>query len=321
MTRPTTYSLLALCLFGGCVLDDDSPQCDVDTPCPTDFICQAGLCIFGCPSGTQNVGGACEAIPPECVTGADCPGNICDEGRCRTCRADVDCGEEVCVAGNCQAPCADNSECAAGEVCHRGACGVTCADDPRVCDDFFYAQLERASEWERISPRYARLGCQMSSEAIVDPLCDGALPHSRQPEEYCDSCLASLGGCGSGQTCENGDCTCAANEDCPGALVCVDGFCAPCVVDAECGCDMYCSSGTCHERCEADDECPDSFVCAGGRCAGCQSDTDCNPGERCFEDGCVEPCSSTSEACTVTGRSSVCETYELIDELVVPACM
>lgn len=319
MTQTTpAFFLFALLVMSGCFLDPE-PECDLVTPCATNFICQSGTCIFSCPSGTQNVDGDCEVIPPECTMNAECPGNICDEGQCRSCRTNSECDEGLCLAGTCEEPCTDTAECEAGEVCHRGACGVTCADDPRVCSAFFNAQLERASVGERISPRYARFGCQMSSEAIVDELCDGTLPHPRENEDYCDSCLASLGGCGMGQTCENGDCTCEANEDCPGSLACVDGYCAPCAVDAECGCDMYCSAGSCHESCEIDDECADGFVCAGGRCAGCQSDVDCSPGERCYEDGCVAPCYAS--LCSSTGRSSVCEVYEPIDELIVPACM
>ncbi len=320
MTRTTLCSLLALVLLGGCIIND-SPECDLASPCPSDSTCQAGVCVLSCPPGMQAVADACEPIPPECVVDAECPGNICDEGRCRTCRVDSECGDDVCVAGTCQAPCTDASECEAGEVCHRGVCGVTCAEDSTVCGEFIDSQLDRVSNGERISPRYARFGCQMNSERIVDGLCDGTLPHPREEGGSCDSCLASMGGCGVGQTCENGDCTCTANEDCPGSLVCVDGYCAPCAVDAECGCDMYCSAGTCHESCETNDECPESFVCAGGRCAGCQSDSDCSPGEYCYEDGCVSPCNPASETCSSTGRSSVCETFEPIGELVVDACI
>lgn len=338
MTRTTTVcALVAALSLSGCFASDESaPECDVSTPCPMNFICQGGECTLACPPRTRDVDGVCEDIPlecttgsvdgvcvdrpPECTTGAECPGNICDEGQCRFCREDSECDGEVCLAGGCEAPCTDTAECEAGEVCHRGTCGVTCADDSSVCSAFVLAQLVRGSEGERDFPRLARLGCRISFEALVDGVCDGTLPH-RGEIDTCDSCLASLGGCGMGQTCENGDCTCAANEDCPGSLACLDGYCAPCSTDAECGCGMYCSTGTCHERCETDDECPDNFVCAGGRCAGCQSDANCEPGERCYEDGCVDPCDSSGESCSSTGRRSVCEVYEPIGELTVSACM
>lgn len=280
------------------------PECSPERPC-TAGLCRDGMCMIpDCPPGMRLEDGRCESF---CTRNSECSGRCVDE-RCVPCRANDQCDGDQCIAGVCVAGCRADTECRPPDTCHRGVCGIPCADDPVACEYFVNEQLGRIGEGELPLARYATLGCQISTKGLIDNLCGpGRLPYSRETVPLCDPCLQSLGGCGLGQMCVQGDCTCETHEDCPD-LACADGFCAPCIADEECGCGRYCSAGFCHDRCSSGDECPDGSVCAAGRCAPCDGDAMCPTGSRCYEDGCA------------TTRMGACRLFERIAELAVPAC-
>lgn len=85
---------------------------------------------------------------------------------------------------------------------------------------------------------------------------------------------------------------CDSSEDCAGRgqqegkLVCVNGLCQQCAVDADCeGAGMECSAGTCAKilgYCEQFSDCPEGQRCVESRCAAeCAADADCGAGQRC----------------------------------------
>ncbi|MFK8003809.1 MAG: hypothetical protein AB8H86_29875 [Polyangiales bacterium] len=314
-TRAADCSAGEVCTSGVCT--ETPVECGPSMPCAAGSECRSGSCEISCPDGTRRQGDECV---PVCTTNAECGDEACVDGECRACFSDAECGAEVCVAGHCETRCVTNEDCEGEAICHRGACGLTCIQDAALCSRFVATETTRVVAGDRPSSRFARLGCQVSVESFVDVLCDGVLPFPGPSRSDCDACLEDVGGCGAGQTCVAGDCTCDTNEDCPGALVCAEGFCAPCAADDECGCDEYCSGGVCRPACTNDDECALSLVCANGRCAGCRSDADCPGVARCYEDGCVQPCTAGADGCRESGRSTVCEVYEPIDEFTAPTC-
>lgn len=308
MTR--SFALIALLSLSACFTAVGEPR--VTPECGLGLRCTAGLCRDGmcvvpdCPPGMRLEDGRCESF---CTSNSECPGQCVDE-RCVPCRANDQCDGDQCTAGVCIAGCRVDTDCRPPDMCHRGVCGVPCAEDPMTCEYFTSEQLWRIDEGELPRLRFATLGCQISTEGLIDGLCGaGRLPYSRETTPQCDPCLQSLGGCGTSQTCVRGDCTCETHEDCPD-LACPDGFCAPCIVDEECGCGRYCSAGFCHDRCASADECPEGLFCVGGRCAECESTALCPLGSRCYEDGCGD-----------AGRLGAClRLFERIVVIAVPAC-
>lgn len=279
---------------GGACIDRRCERCERDEQCTADRVCERGSCVRACDESR-------------------CSG-FCDRLFCLLCLNDDECGPaRRCIEGDCIRRCIDNSDCMSG-VCHRGVCGEVC-EQPSDCLAVSF------SNTERVPRRRSYFGCSASLRAVVDPVCGEDLPNSR-PEGTpigCDPCLASRGGCAPGQTCENGDCTCDDNSDCAG-LACVDGYCAPCTSDGECGCGAYCSLGECLPACNTERDCDSGFNCVNRRCATCSTDSDCQEGALCYEDGCVSPCSEEQPCGGDTeGRSSICEIFGLRSDLS-PVC-
>lgn len=272
---------------GGTCVNRRCEQCEFDTDCPDGRFCELGSCVRGC--------------DPAACTG------FCDRISCRACVTDAECGEHRCVEGECRAPCGPGDTCDTG-VCHRGVCGEVCTSAPDCLAVAF-------SDPERVPSRRTYFGCSAALPAVVDVFCGGNLQNSLgNVPRGCDVCLTSRGGCDASETCENGDCTCDEASDCSG-LACVDGYCAPCVTDDECGCDMYCSLGECLPACSTETDCGPGFDCVDRRCASCANDSECPGAERCYEDGCVLPCESDNCGDDMEGRSFLCEVFSLRSEL------
>lgn len=106
--------------------------CDVSTPCPSGYICCAGVCSgFECCIDNPDPNATCP------------PGTSCFEGYCDPilgCGDDSDCAsDEICCGGVCAAIqcCIDdddpNARCPEGTTCFEGQCDRPC--DIRGCDD------------------------------------------------------------------------------------------------------------------------------------------------------------------------------------------
>ncbi len=75
---------------------------------------------------------------------------------------------------------------------------------------------------------------------------------------------------GGREGCNGADCaTCTGKDDCSGGLTCIEGKCAACSSDAECGgvtCNL--ETGRCGgvESCATDDQCAMDEICDAGKC-------------------------------------------------------
>jgi peptidoglycan-associated lipoprotein len=96
-----------VCVEGQC------QECATNANCKEGFICQGSKCV---PAG------------PECTTDSQCPGRICEAGKCADpqCKGDDQCpAGSKCQRGRCQAPtdaCTSNADCGEGQECQRGRC-------------------------------------------------------------------------------------------------------------------------------------------------------------------------------------------------------
>ncbi|MFT5357262.1 MAG: hypothetical protein ACI9KE_004496 [Polyangiales bacterium] len=301
---------------GACVGCFEDAECDAGFSCDrTRCVSSAGVGCFedeDCPSPTICRARRCV---PLCEDGTECSSGVCTDGACDACGADTDCGEGVCEASTCRRSCEADTECRPEQRCLRGRCAAACDGydscwevlGPILADEFDAESL-------RTLPRYAAAGCQLSGEAFVAGVCDGADPY--EGPRLCDPCLASVGGCLG--ACEGGDCLCEQTDDCPAGRVCVEGTCAPCQTSDECGCGQFCSYGLCRDACADDSACAPGFQCIQGQCNECGGELSCRVGG-CYQDGCVSPCIDGDD-CSPAGRSSVCETFELFDEVRPREC-
>jgi MYXO-CTERM domain-containing protein len=104
---------------------------DDNAPCPTDLICDRGVCVppcsateFPCPPGYACDNKVC--IEKTCV-GKICPeGQVCKNGTCTGPCDGVTCPkQQVCRVGRCVDPC-DKITCATDRVCEGGICVPSC---------------------------------------------------------------------------------------------------------------------------------------------------------------------------------------------------
>jgi hypothetical protein len=108
--------------------------------------------------------------------------------------------------------------------------------------------------------------------------------------------------------CVQGKCaavnTCTTDADCFSGLgnFCVNGTCASCRTDTDCGSNFQCVSGTCKTGCTKNEECPLLQTCEGGKCveSGCQSDRECigvtkNRLAKCVDKKCSVACENDGE--------------------------
>jgi hypothetical protein len=108
--------------------------------------------------------------------------------------------------------------------------------------------------------------------------------------------------------CVQGKCaavnTCTTDADCFSGLgnFCVNGTCASCRTDTDCGSNFQCVSGTCKTGCTKNEECPLLQTCEGGKCveSGCQSDRECigvtkNRLAKCVDKKCSVACENAGD--------------------------
>jgi hypothetical protein len=239
---------------GDTVISPDE-QCEVDTDCPTDQVCDGCACkMAGCDDDE------------DCNPGSPGGGFVCENGECVPgCDDDQDCncnpggspgGGFVCQAGHCVPGCNDDQDCCnqgspgGGFVCQSGSCVPGCDDDMDcngsagggfVCED----------------------GHCVPGTTTTTTTTTGA------------STTSTPGGSTTSTTLK----PCTMPSDCP-VGVCRDGFCVP-----ECDDDEDCRAASP----------TGSFVCIDGRCVpGGEICGDCtdndNDGFTDFEDpDCCDP--------------------------------
>jgi hypothetical protein len=277
--------------------------CVSDATCPTDQVCEDGVCTETPPTciddedcaGWYCVGGFCtpecptecetdvefcgdmeRCVPPggenpPCTTDAQCPGGeLCEDGHCAppTPPCDMTCPSgDQCVDGVCvppETPCTDDGQCPGGELCVDGSC--TTGEPP--CPD-------------GTCPT-----CVTDTDCDGGDLCVGGVCIPSNPPEAC----TSVGDCDAGELCEAGFCTpppgdCGTGGTCPAGELCENpggpGNCipehppVPCVTVSDCPSGDLCLGGFCtppggdvHPPIACDDsaDCPTGDLCAGGFC-------------------------------------------------------
>ncbi len=295
---------------GGCA------DCDSETPCPGDKVCQN--CKCECPTDRPYTGpnGTCidcrdkNDCPPchECTpTGCKpivCTTGVCnDEKGCVECNSKTDCvgankccdGNNKCVCcpgfvkdqdGNCiQIDCTKDSDCGDCQSCDiaSGKCNPTICPPGTVC---------------------VKDGCLPICDCD-SPLCDTSNACIRLNEStcYCSSCVGSCANgepCGPGCYCDKTDGKCKPNP-CGGS--CTNGTdCGP-----GCGCNKLtgqcepCGSVPCGTPCNnlLGCGCPDGTNCSDlPDCGGdCTNGSDCPPGCGCFQGKCVNCANFTCADC------------------------
>ncbi len=198
---------------------------------------------------------------------------------------EVDAGMDAASGAAIGEACDDGTECASGVCFPTGfgtsACTETCDDDdgcPRgwACDD-----------------RSGRRVCTCAASAET---CDGA---DQDCDARVDEGAPETLGCGAGQVCEAGSCTCGAGDRCDGECVDVSEdprHCGAC--GAACAGGERCRAGACcapaPESCNgADDDCDQRID------EGLPSALGCAPGETCSGGACA--CGATcDDACVDT---------------------
>jgi len=280
--------------------------------CAPTQVCYQGLCLGGCPTGTEDCERRCVFLATDeqhCgACGLTCAAQaLCCQGDCvdarsdpencgaceRTCAPGMFCREGECSAG-CQPDCVDRAcgddgcggscgDCAAGEVCvlAEGQCaectpacaGLACGADP-VCG----ASCGDCQAGEECAPEgqcepVCAPDC-LGQECGLDPVC-GAL---------------ECGACPVGEACDDqGGCLPACSPDCQGRT-CGDDGCGGSCGDCDEEASLVCveASGAC-AACTPDcagRECGLDPVC-GAACGACEEDESCGAAGLC--DGPCQP--------------------------------
>jgi MYXO-CTERM domain-containing protein len=273
--------------------------CCYDGPAPT---LNVGVCRPGVRPCDQGVFGACEQqlLPsPELCNGLDdnCNGTV-DEGA--SCGTGFQCVNGVCVFGQCapEFPCPEGYQCAGISpttgigTCQVLGCGTgTCDPAKQCCTPGGCGSLPYRS---------CNAGLRCLNGACVDP-CDNI--KCAKPD-VCAGGLCTGGscystGCGSGQTCQNGQCATdpCASLSCPTGTFCRAGDCiqscvyVSCAVGQRCGADGFCVGDPCHGvSCATGKACNASTgACEDNLCAGLS----CGAGQLCDQGACKDdPCAA-----------------------------
>ncbi|MCX6711993.1 MAG: hypothetical protein NT139_03085 [Candidatus Woesearchaeota archaeon] len=126
---------------GSCPISCEEVECNLDTDCNTDYVCEAQICVkrqvtaetcnsdSDCDYGYQCSNGDC--IKKGCTSDDECAiGEQCQSGECVSksmeCVTDSDCSSGyVCSSGSCiikGSECTLDSDCSSGYVCSSGTC-------------------------------------------------------------------------------------------------------------------------------------------------------------------------------------------------------
>jgi MYXO-CTERM domain-containing protein len=256
-------------------------KCAIDTDCPGDQICAAGICR-----------------EPGCSSKKPCKqGEFCFDGKCKKdlCASKSCAPGEYCrpTDGKCIKPCA-NVKCQSGEVCKEGSCVKDpCAATPCKSDEICDATTDPKN------PTCVKNKCKA-----------GSCKDGRQctKEGKCSNETCSLITCpDKKQRCVVDRCVerqpCGVDNQCPGSEICSGKLCYPwgCYAPkASCKKGEVCISGNCNNNpCVAQDgkaKCnPNVEFCrqydAGGVCAKPCASVKCKSGEMCVDGACVkDPC-------------------------------
>lgn len=260
------------------------------------------------PTGTPVKGAECTGDKEkECVTG-----EACNKGKklcVPTCQSDLDCSEDgevcgddsYCTAGG--ASCDDASACEDDEVCKDNSCQkpgrcTTKEDCPLNYSCFQNACLANTTGSCRSDVDCNKSAqCQNGGCKCVNNKCQVNAGAKCTPQDAHTVCAST-------QFCDSGVCVaakpCAAQTDCLGALICLDGYCKTPKACNNGQCDAgyvctqdFCLSDQTGKECTGDAQCASGFYCnigialpgqtpKGVCAAGCKNDADCpTAGQKC----------------------------------------
>jgi hypothetical protein len=275
--------------IGDCVdTDTDLQYCgDCNTSCPSNNVCEQGLCVDLGDCRTNGIGctgfSYCDENTGECLRGClldeqcgaanevcdleshDC---VCDDGfeRCPPTVGDcVDTQSDPTYCGDC------NTSCAGGEICQEGLCfDPDCRTNGIPCEGFTYCDPDAG----RCLP-----GCDRDAQCLI-----------------------------AGERCDTSTNTCVCNPDLTRCgLECVDTetdvrYCGTCTV--ACAMDELCEAGVClNPDCRTNGIPCEGFTYCDpelGECLpGCDSDTQCL--------GVGESCNLESRTCECDSGLTLCD--------------
>ncbi len=261
--------------------------CATSRPCPSDLVCDDGICAPACPSGQR----ACE-------------------GFCRAVQTDI---------ANCGAC---NTVCAPGQDCRAGACTTICAAPTTNCSNVC-RDLQADNNHCGLCGRACVGGTACVNGACACPagqtVCGGVCTNLQTDATRCGACTNA---CAAGQLCANGVCV----TTCTAGLTNCSGVCRNLQTDtASCGaCGRVCTAPTGGTAtCTASGcvlSCPTGRSNCSGVCVDLSADT-ANCGV------CGQACLRTFEACLTgicclrgaTNCSGTCRTLSN-DEANCGAC-
>ncbi|MFO0596046.1 MAG: carboxypeptidase-like regulatory domain-containing protein [Myxococcaceae bacterium] len=247
----------------GFVCSQGRCQCEDDSACAANQQCMSGQCQTRprCTADADclGTGGRCEVTQglclPVCVMPTDCAPTLdprvafaiytCVQGTCtRRCTQDLQCGGQglICVNGLCQkAPCAQLSDCPAGQYCTSSVFGR--------CEP--YQVCQQNTECPR----------NYECRAFTQTQCPPGFDCSKKICQELQRCLA------------DGDCV-SGVPGTMGAMVtgyCEEGHCQPsaaCQVSQQCTSTQSCIGNVCVPSvCRGHLECPNGQACVDGKCS------------------------------------------------------
>lgn len=178
--------------------------------------------------------------------------------------------------------CVATPDCGGGLACVAGVCSVRT-----------FELMVTQNECVRIGCREAK-DCLPRNCRTLETACDGG--DAFACDEYDAQCDASQ------YLCESDQCVqlCDTSAECPGT--CVEGRCADCGSDDDCGGDYICVDRQCVQGCEEKADCPFFHDCQAGQCAytGCSTNRECiaatgSARAICDATECVVPCDTDIE--------------------------
>lgn len=266
------------CLRGECI--DTTKPCNVDKDCQGTELCVNKTCVEAkCPATPCAQDELCE--DGQCVKdpcrGKTCPqGQYCWAGQCADTCASLTCpSQEKCVRGSCVPDPCQGLTCPSGEVCDNGACVKECC----AADSCKQGRTCRA--------------CRCQTDTCQGVTCPAGT-----------KCDAADGQCKGDKACPN-----QTDAECPGDLVCVEGFCKPsdCYQNG-CPSGKFCSKGQCVDNPCENTNCQEGTYCratdgtCAPSCAKCPTGQRCNTSTgSCEADPCDGVTCQQGERCDNTG--------------------